>query len=73
MREVVRAAEDPRPVLLICVMGRGRGLKGCSCSSDDIRRGRPRSDSCSISVDLLARLRRRDLPALAENKSHCQP
>lgn len=45
MREVVRAAEDPRPVLFIWWIGRGRGLKGGSSFRDDIRRESPRSDS----------------------------
>lgn len=39
-REVTSAAEEPRPVLLVAGIGRGRGVNGRRWGRDDIRLGR---------------------------------
>lgn len=39
-REVTSAAEEPRPVLLVAGIGRGRGVNGGRWGRDDIRVGR---------------------------------
>jgi hypothetical protein len=37
--DVTRAAEDPRPVLLVCDIGRGSGWKGVREPRDEINGG----------------------------------
>lgn len=44
--EVTSAADEPRPVLLVDVMGRGRGWKGGSAASEESRSGREAAASC---------------------------
>lgn len=44
-REVTSAAEEPRPVLFVCWIGRGRGQNGVSEASDSRRGGRPAAAS----------------------------
>lgn len=39
-RDVTSAAEEPRPVLLVAGIGRGRGVNGGRWGRDDIRVGR---------------------------------
>lgn len=49
-REVTSAAEEPRPVLLVAGIGRGRGVNGGRWGRDDIRVGRESDVSLRIKV-----------------------
>jgi len=46
VREVTSAAEDPRPVLFVWWIARGRGLNGGKASKDEMSGGSDMADNC---------------------------